>query len=244
MSDETPDGGLKAGAAAPVESSPLPAQAKQSSGGTRPAPPKSPRKGGRSGPQRGLVNLERTQSAKDNSIDKRSGRKESEEDASGHSEFWSDYKKGATTKPSSKYVNDSRLLAMANLELMRAQLRANFFSAYAVLDEMSVNRQAGCAIDGKTSIAMKWRSEGRIVGLPFVDVVVYPAFQFQPDGQPYPLLLEVNKALPEDCTDWHRASWLVSPNEWLEGETPVPAIQRGDPEVAIAASHAYEVPIG
>lgn len=245
MSDETGDGGLKAGAATLVESSPRQVQARDTRRRARHTSPNLPQKGGRSGPQRGLGGIRHAPPSKSGSAGKRSNRKAADEDGNNrYPEFWRDVQKGNLTVPSSKYVNDPRLLAMAKLDLMRAELRVNFFSTYPVLDEMAVHDLADCKTAGKCTIARKWRSEERIIGLPFGDIVVYPAFQFQSNGEPYPLLLEVNKAFPKDCTDWQRVSWLVSPNEWLDGEIPVSAIQQGDPEVVEAASHAYEVPIG
>lgn len=244
MNHETRDGELKAGAATLVDSSRQPARAKKTRGGSGAGSPKAPKKTGYSGPKRGIRGLKRVLPSKGNGPDKQQNFEVLEGDANEIPEFWRDVLMGVLTVSSSEDVNDPRLLAMADIELMRAELQVNFFNTYTVLDEKSVNDQAGCETAGNKSMAKRWRSEGRIIGVPFVGTIVYPAFQFQSNGEPIPLILEVNKTLPKDCTDWQRAAWFVSPNEWLDGEIPVSAIQRGDLEVVNAASHAFEVPIG
>lgn len=245
MTHETRGSELKAGAAALAEPSRPSVRAKNARGGAVPGSHKSPKKAGYRGPQRGIGGLRHSpHSQGSGGSDRQSQSEVLEDDASEIPEFWRDVRMGVLTVPSSEDVNDPRLLAMADIEFMRAELRVNFFNTYTVLDERSVNDKAGCKTAGKTNTARRWQAEGRIFGVPFVGIVVYPAFQFQPNGEPIPLILEVNKALPKDCTDWQRAAWFVSPNEWLDGKLPVSAIQRGDLEVVNAASHAFEVPEG
>jgi hypothetical protein len=50
---------------------------------------------------------------------------------------------------------------------------------------------------------------------------LYPAFQFGPDGRPYPELARILAAFEGAIeTPYTVASWLVSPQDLLEGETP------------------------
>ena len=61
---------------------------------------------------------------------------------------------------------------------------------------------------------------------------LYPAFQFGPDGRPYPELAPVLAAFSGAIeTPYTLASWLVSPQDLLEGETPAAWMRsRRDPE--------------
>jgi hypothetical protein len=61
---------------------------------------------------------------------------------------------------------------------------------------------------------------------------LYPAFQFGPEGRPYPELARVLAAFEGVIeTPYTVASWLVSPQELLEGETPAAWMRaRRDPE--------------
>lgn len=244
MSDETRDGGLKAGTATLVDSSPLPAQAKKPRGRVRHASPKFQQKGGRSGPQRGIGGLKHSPSAKGSGTGKRYRRKTPDVDHNRQQDFLSVFENDTLTASSSKYVNDPRLVAMAKIDLMSAEVRLYFMETYPVVDEKSAHRLAGGKESDKMNKAKAWRSAGQIIGLPFAGITIYPVFQFQPDGQPYPLIREVIKAFTKDYTDWQRASWLVSPCEWLNGETPISAIHKNDSEVVDAAIRECEVPVG
>jgi len=60
---------------------------------------------------------------------------------------------------------------------------------------------------------------------------LYPAFQFGPEGRPYPELAEVLATFAGVVTPYTVASWLVSPQDLLEGETPATWMRaRRDPE--------------
>jgi hypothetical protein len=65
--------------------------------------------------------------------------------------------------------------------------------------------------------------------------VVYPAFQFDHDGQPHPSIAEVIEILaPVAITPYTIASWLMSPNEFLGDETPMQMLKIGrDPQRVI-----------
>lgn len=242
MKKATQDGGLRASGATLAESFQRPTRAKQAHGRSDFRLPKSPQRSTRSLEESG--SLKHTSTAKNKRSARLSKKKPSETIGSRPSDDRYSAQKEYPEKSPSESVNDPWLLAMVDIELMRAELRVDFLNTFQVLDAEAVHRLAGGKGSDKSRKARAWRSAGRIIGLPIVGITVYPAFQFQPDGQPYPLIREVNKAFTKDCTDWQRASWLVSPNEWLNGETPVSAIQRSDPEVITAAKYACEVPVG
>ncbi len=245
MKEDNRDGGLMAGAVTLLDSSQQATPAKRSLKPTRDVPPTFPQRKARdTRPTKRHRGDSRVSPSKKQSASKQL-RSEAPE-ARDHR--ISAASSGARTESSAKLlekdVNDPHLLAMVEIELMRAELRVYFLNTYPVLDAKAVHRQAGCKGADETRKARNWRSAGRIIGLPIVGSTVYPAFQFQSNGQPYPLIRKVNSVFRKDCTDWHRATWLVSPNERLDGETPLSAIQRNDPMVVEAATHAYEVPVG
>lgn len=60
--------------------------------------------------------------------------------------------------------------------------------------------------------------------------VYYPAFQFA-NGQPIAGLADLLATIDEDLVSrWTLASWLVSPEEELDGGTPIDALRAGDVE--------------
>ena len=69
----------------------------------------------------------------------------------------------------------------------------------------------------------------RVLALPTsTDEVFYPAFQFDRDGQPYPAIAMIIRILDDVAvTPYTIASWLKSPNDYLEGESPIGWIELG-----------------
>jgi hypothetical protein len=67
---------------------------------------------------------------------------------------------------------------------------------------------------------------------------LYPAFQFGPDDRPYPEMAKVIAAFSEAVETFYTiASWFVSPQDLLEGETPVVWMRsQKDPSRLLAAA--------
>ncbi|EYD74826.1 hypothetical protein Rumeso_03593 [Rubellimicrobium mesophilum DSM 19309] len=110
-----------------------------------------------------------------------------------------------------------------------ARMRADFLAQFAVLDGTQV---------------LPHLMRPGLLALPGGNGPFYPAFQFNPQGQPWPLLATVLAALPSHLSPWQRAYWLVAPDDRLGGETPIARIARSDPQVVEAAHRAGELPIG
>ncbi|HEY7036897.1 MAG TPA: hypothetical protein VH482_36550 [Thermomicrobiales bacterium] len=97
------------------------------------------------------------------------------------------------------------------------------------------------SLDDLDELVQQWR----ILALPTrPGGVVYPAFQFDDDGQPYPTIAEVIELLaPVAVTPYTIASWLMSPNEFLGDATPMHLLrterdpQRVLTEARYAAAH-------
>ncbi|HEX6900906.1 MAG TPA: hypothetical protein VF789_14375 [Thermoanaerobaculia bacterium] len=67
---------------------------------------------------------------------------------------------------------------------------------------------------------------------------LYPAFQFDPAGRPYPEMAQVIANFSEAVeTPYTIASWFVSPQDLLDGEIPVVWLRsRKDPSRLLAAA--------
>ena len=65
----------------------------------------------------------------------------------------------------------------------------------------------------------------------------WPAFQFDPAGQPYPVVTEINVLLDADHDPWGVADWWLGRNAWLDA-CPADLIGRGEDERLIAAARA------
>jgi hypothetical protein len=70
--------------------------------------------------------------------------------------------------------------------------------------------------------------------------LVYPAFQFGPDGQPLSGIAEVIAAFKGAVdTRYTIASWLVSPEPELDGRTPIDQLRLGRRDAVTDAARHY-----
>lgn len=139
---------------------------------------------------------------------------------------------------------DPRAAAEARIDLRNAEKRKEFLDEFAVIDSTRVHEISGNTGSNPSQTATVWRKANRILGLPVGQRIVYPAFQFDEGGRPYPLMKRVLGALPDDMTPWQTAFWLVSPSSALDGGLPLDAIRRGDEGVVAAARNEASEIIG
>lgn len=139
---------------------------------------------------------------------------------------------------------DPRAAAEARIDLRNAEKRKEFLDEFAVIDSTKVHEISGNKGTNPSQTAAVWRKANRILGLPVGQRAVYPAFQFDEGGRPYPLMKRVLESLPDDMTPWQTAFWLVSPSSALDGGLPLDAIRRGDEEVVDAARNEASEIIG
>ena len=80
--------------------------------------------------------------------------------------------------------------------------------------------------------------KGCLLALPgFGGRKLYPAFQLSPDGRPYPEIAKVLEILSDVVeTPYTIASWLVSPQDLLGGETPIAWLRAGKDSSQILAA--------
>lgn len=134
--------------------------------------------------------------------------------------------------------------AEASIDRDNAELRREFLERAPVLDAATIHDRAGHTGRNKAQTAANWRRAGRILGLPHGGRLLYPAFQFDPAGQPFPIVADILKALPQDWSPWQRAIWFVAPNEWIDGTAPVDALATHGPLAVEAAHRADDMPAG
>jgi hypothetical protein len=125
-----------------------------------------------------------------------------------------------------------------------AAYRARLIAAVPSLTSAEVHAAAGRRGVNAAQTAAAWKRQGRLFAVPHGGRDLFPAFQFDADGQPRPLVREVLAALPAELTPWQRAGWFASRNALLDGATPAERIVAGDPGVVAAAAEAGQIQIG
>lgn len=113
--------------------------------------------------------------------------------------------------------------AAAVLQARRnAVLRSELLQTWGYLSAPDLADLAGSKATNRSAYAGKLRDAAKIFGVAWQGRVVYPAFQFGPDGRPKPAVPSVLAALPRDrMSDWAVAIWWVANNAWLGDCRPV-----------------------
>jgi hypothetical protein len=121
--------------------------------------------------------------------------------------------------------------ARARLELLRE------FGAWTA-GEVAERAASGAA--NRSALASGWRAAGRIVGVDWHGRTLYPAFQFEADGQPRRVIATVLAHLRRAAlSDWQAALWFTSPTGWLDDRRPVDLLD-DDAEAAATAASAFD----
>jgi len=125
--------------------------------------------------------------------------------------------------------------------LRNARRRAELLREFDPLTSAEVADLRGSTAGNRAAIASRWKSEKRIFSVGVQKTEHYPAFQFDRDGEPLPLIRRVLEAAG-DRDGWEIALWFTAINGWLDGKRPVDILDKADreDEITEAARHSFE----
>lgn len=124
-----------------------------------------------------------------------------------------------------------------------AQLRAHLLAELPMLTAPEIRARTGARSRNPSEPASRWKREGRVLAVPHHGADRYPAFQFDPAGEPRPAMRVVLAALPPTLAPWPRLAWFASGNGWLDGRAPMEALD--DPAaVTLAAQRLADPAVG
>ena len=132
----------------------------------------------------------------------------------------------------------------AKIEDDNARLRSGFVKDFEMLTSYQIHERSGSSSKNKAARASDWKKAQKIFSVKIHGKELYPAFQFDADDRPLPLVNPVLKHLQGEHSPWQIAFWLVSPLNALDGRPPIDLVRDGDKRVVEAAAHAYELPTG
>jgi hypothetical protein len=133
--------------------------------------------------------------------------------------------------PSAPAVLQARRNALAREELFKE------FGAYTSAEIADL---AGSKASNKAALANRWKQEGRIFSVTHHGATYFPAYQFDIEGRPRPVIAQVIKALGSKWSEWELALWFTSGTGWLDGRRPVDLLESEPEEVALAAERKAE----
>ncbi len=123
-----------------------------------------------------------------------------------------------------------------------AEIRASFLRSYEVLDAEQIHELYGSTAKNRAALAARWRADGKIFAIEHQSRLLYPAFQFDDQGKPKPILARVLEALGDGVGPWQTAIWFTTGNPWLGGQKPVDLLEV-EPERVEEAAFAIAEPV-
>ncbi len=111
--------------------------------------------------------------------------------------------------------------------------RQAFLDEFAVLSAIEVHELVGSTAKNPHASANRLRTDNRIFAIRIGDEYRYPAFQFDAEGRPLPIMRELLQAA-EGLRGWGLALWLTAPNGFLDGDRPLDLLREA-PERIIEA---------
>lgn len=121
-----------------------------------------------------------------------------------------------------------------------AAAREGLIQEFGVLTSAEVADLAGSRAANKAALANRWKQEGRIFPVTHHGQTFFPAYQFDGEGQPRPVIAQVLSTLGKQSQDWELALWFLSASGWLGEKRPVDLLESDPAAVAEAARHEID----
>ncbi|MBA85412.1 hypothetical protein ACSSNL_16790 [Thalassobius sp. S69A] len=134
--------------------------------------------------------------------------------------------------------------ADALLSEARADFRARFLQTVPCLTSADVHRIGGARGSNKSQRAARLKTQGKVFAVRYSGQDYFPAFQFDDDGQPYPVMAALLRALPKTWSPWEIGAWFAQRNFTLDGAVPRDLVASADARLIPAAQAAEERAIG
>ncbi len=129
------------------------------------------------------------------------------------------------------------LNARANAELRARVMREGELLTSAQVAELSESKATN-----RAALATSWRKSGRIFAIPLGATHYFPAFQFDSDGKPQPVIADVVHMFAEHhASPWSLAIWFLTEHPRLR-RRPAELVTDTPESVLEAARQTFEIP--
>ncbi len=123
-----------------------------------------------------------------------------------------------------------------------AELRTRVMREGEPLTSMEVAELSGSRATNRAALANRWRKSGRVFAVPFATILYYPAFQFDPDGRPRPVIAKVVELFAEHrASPWSLAIWFLTEHPRLH-RRPAELVADAPEDVLEAARQTFDIP--
>jgi hypothetical protein len=128
--------------------------------------------------------------------------------------------------------------SLARLRRKNQELLLRLLSEWGVFSDYEVALRLGWQEGNPARFVTRLTRQKAIVGVRPNSLRVFPRFQFDPDGEPLPVIATVLDLLPPRWTNRDRVMWFGSPNGWLTNRRPADLINTDAEGVVYAAKFA------
>lgn len=122
-----------------------------------------------------------------------------------------------------------------------AEARWALLSEFGALTAAQVADGAGSRSTNRSALGGRWLRDGEVLAVTHGGTRYFPAFQFDVDGRPIPVIREVLRHLA-GLGEWQRAIWFVTRSRLLDDRRPVEVLPE-DPDRVLAAARASNEPL-
>jgi hypothetical protein len=125
--------------------------------------------------------------------------------------------------------------------LLNAKFRASFLEQYPVLTSAALAELAGSTARNRAATANRWKAQGRIFSVTHEGADLFPAFQFDAQGAPHPVIKTLLSVFEGHRKGWEVAAWFVHPNSALpRAAKPVELLDAAPEQLIEAAKRDVE----
>ncbi len=125
-----------------------------------------------------------------------------------------------------------------------ARFRLKFLQSEPCYSSTDLHMLSGSTGRNRSQVAARIKTKGLAFAVRHGEKDMFPAFQFDAQGKPLPVVSQVLAALPDRMTPWDIAGWFVRRNLDLGGAVPKELLAAGDARLIQAAALAGEGPVG
>jgi hypothetical protein len=133
-------------------------------------------------------------------------------------------------------------------ELLQARrnavMRRDMLSRFGYYTAEELADMHGSTAKNRYALATRWIRDGRVFAVPLGARGVFPAFQFDADAKPYPVVTQTLAELPRaDMSPWGVGLWFYANNAWLPGEArPAELIGAREQDLVVEAARRLSEP--
>lgn len=124
-----------------------------------------------------------------------------------------------------------------------AQARRNAYARRRFIEEWGgrtgeqAAELAGSTARNRAATASRWKQSRRVFGVPYAGKTYFPAFQFDQNSEPKPIIHDILGVLQQHYGPWEIGLWFTAANGTLGGKRPVDFLDKDSQKVLTAARY-------